>query len=212
MKVSDQALILKNFISADICQQYIQYFEKNKIKISYESSLNASSGIIQESSGKTLEIKKADKYYQEINQKIELALQYWVEYLKNKKTYNTYLFSNLLLFPHKIRMIKYEKGLSIQPHTDWDHFTHASVTINLNSGYEGGDFLFFHGKEKINLSQGDVLVFPADPFWVHEVTPVTKFARYSINTFIRSIPEEYFQDHVKAIQKYQLSKDRYHIE
>jgi len=211
MKISDQALVIKNFVSDITCRQYIEYFEKNKIKIGYESSLSAITGIIQQSSGKTVEIKKTSKFYQEINKNIETALQNWLEYLKDKKSYNTYLFPNLLLFPHSIRLIKYEKGLYIHPHTDWDHFTHASVTINLNSNYEGGDFVFFKGQEKIKLDQGDALIFPADPFWVHEVTPVTRGCRYSINTFIRSVPEEYFQEHLHSILKYQSKKDRYNI-
>jgi len=212
MKVTDQALIIKNFIPNTVCEQYIEHFEKNRIKIGYESSLNASNGVYETSSGKTLEIKKTDKYYKEINNSIEFLLQNWVKYLQDKESYNTYLLSGILLFPHKIRMIKYEKGLSIHPHTDWTHFTHASVTINLNSGYTGGDFVFFKGKEKIKLGQGDAIIFPADLFWVHEVTSVTDKARYSINTFIRSVPSEYFDKHIAEINKYQLHKDRYHIQ
>ena len=34
------------------------------------------------------------------------------------------------------------------------------------------------------------MIWPADYFWVHEVTPITEGSRYSTNSFIRSIDSE----------------------
>ena len=33
------------------------------------------------------------------------------------------------------------------------------------------------------------MIFPAGYLWVHEVTPITKGVRYSVNTFLQSIPQ-----------------------
>ena len=65
----------------------------------------------------------------------------------------------------------------------------GSCTFNLNDTFEGGQFIFFRGKHTVHLEQGDVLIFPADYFWVHQVTPITKGTRYSVNTFLQSIPQ-----------------------
>lgn len=38
------------------------------------------------------------------------------------------------------------------------------------------------------MEKGDALIFPANSFFVHEVTEVTKGSRYSVNSFLTSIP------------------------
>ena len=55
-----------------------------------------------------------------------------------------------------------------------------SLTINLNDDYEGGEFRFFGGQVKVNLSAGEAI-----PLWIHGTEPVTKGARYTINCFLR---------------------------
>jgi predicted 2-oxoglutarate/Fe(II)-dependent dioxygenase YbiX len=85
--------------------------------------------------------------------------------------------------------MKYETGAEIHPHSDHAPGTYGSISFNLNDNYEGGEFKFFNGNYTIPLNKGDALIFPADYFWVHEVTKVTKGERYSINSFIRSHPE-----------------------
>ena len=100
--------------------------------------------------------------------------------------------------------MKYEKGSYIHPHTDHEIGTYGSISFNLNNDYKGGEFKFFNGNYTIPLSKGDVLIFPADYFWVHEVTPITKGIRYSINSFLKSHPSKsvmlgtYMADLIKA--------------
>jgi predicted 2-oxoglutarate/Fe(II)-dependent dioxygenase YbiX len=48
----------------------------------------------------------------------------------------------------------------------------------LNDDFEGGDFLMFDGK-KLNLSAGDIVIFPSNFLYPHAVTTVTKGTRYS---------------------------------
>jgi predicted 2-oxoglutarate/Fe(II)-dependent dioxygenase YbiX len=48
----------------------------------------------------------------------------------------------------------------------------------LNDDFEGGDFLMFDDK-KLNLSAGDIVIFPSNFMYPHSVTTVTKGTRYS---------------------------------
>jgi predicted 2-oxoglutarate/Fe(II)-dependent dioxygenase YbiX len=48
----------------------------------------------------------------------------------------------------------------------------------LNEGYEGGEFLF-SSKHEIPLKAGDMLVFPSNFMYPHEVKELTKGERYT---------------------------------
>jgi predicted 2-oxoglutarate/Fe(II)-dependent dioxygenase YbiX len=52
----------------------------------------------------------------------------------------------------------------------------------LNDDYEGGEFILID--EKINLSKGDMLVFPSNFMFPHKVEPVTKGTRYTFISWI----------------------------
>ena len=54
-----------------------------------------------------------------------------------------------------IRIIKYEVGQQITDHSDVGETIRGSLTINLNDNYEGGEFRFFNGQVKLNLSEGE---------------------------------------------------------
>ena len=86
--------------------------------------------------------------------------------------------------------MKYETGAEIHPHSDHNSGIYGSISFNLNGNYEGGEFKFFNGNYTVPLSKGDALIFPADYFWVHEVTPVTKGTRYSLNSFLQKYPDK----------------------
>ena len=90
--------------------------------------------------------------------------------------------------------MEYDVGGWIHPHIDWNFFTTGSLTIALNdeSEYDGGDFKFFN-RDVIRLKKGEAMIFPANPFFVHEVTEITKGKRYSVNSFLSSIPINDYQ-------------------
>ena len=48
----------------------------------------------------------------------------------------------------------------------------------LNEGYEGGEF-FFSSNHEVKLKTGDMLVFPSNFMYPHEVKEVTKGERYT---------------------------------
>lgn len=212
MNLSELALVIRNFLPESECKEYISLFEQKKICAGFESYANANTGqISKHKSGKTLLLSNKDAHYKPINSKIESALQCWLDYLREKQMFNIHVLKDALLFARQIKIIKYEKNSSMDPHTDWNYFNLASVTLNLNSEYQGGEFVFFNGRKKISLGKGDALIFPADCFWTHNISTITDGSRYCINSFIKCVPENYFLAHQPELENYKLHPNRYHL-
>ena len=53
-----------------------------------------------------------------------------------------------------------------------------SIIGILNDDYEGGNLIMFKDR-KIDTKKGDLLLFPSNFLYPHEITPVTKGVRYS---------------------------------
>jgi predicted 2-oxoglutarate/Fe(II)-dependent dioxygenase YbiX len=61
-----------------------------------------------------------------------------------------------------------------------------SITVVLNDDFEGGEFVFFEDQKKVvKPSKGQVIVFPSNFMFPHEVCEVTKGTRYSIVTWVQ---------------------------
>jgi len=204
MNLFDLLYHRSNFLTPEECNFFINEYEKQKILATTESSLHALDDKKYKSSFKRIELNSKSDSYVLAFEKIESALQLWINYLEQFKSFYTLTLKRRLNYPHKIRVLKYENGQFIHPHIDYSDYSYASVVLNLNDDYEGGEFCFFNKKYTLKLKQGDAIIFPADCFWVHEVTPVTKKARYSINSFIKSIPYTNFLD----VEEY-LSKQKF---
>ena len=85
-----------------------------------------------------------------------------------------------------VRFNKYSEGQSIRKHVDHIHSLFdgqkrgipvISFVGVFNDDYEGGDFMLCG--EKMELKQGDCIIFPSVFMYEHEVTTVTKGTRYS---------------------------------
>tara|TARA_E500000318_G_scaffold111393_1_gene129826 strand:+ start:1148 stop:1714 length:567 start_codon:yes stop_codon:yes gene_type:complete len=85
------------------------------------------------------------------------------------------------------RFNKYTKNKLMAPHCDHIHSlfdgTRQGVPILsilgvLNDDFEGGEFLMFEDEE-IKLKKGDMLIFPANFLYPHQVNAVKKGTRYS---------------------------------
>ncbi len=60
----------------------------------------------------------------------------------------------------------------------------VSCSIALNDDFEGGEFAFFGGEKLYRLNKGDVLMFPSNFLYPHQILPVTNGTRYSIVTWL----------------------------
>tara|TARA_R100001126_G_C4769871_1_gene121892 strand:- start:141 stop:626 length:486 start_codon:yes stop_codon:yes gene_type:complete len=86
-----------------------------------------------------------------------------------------------------IELLKYEVGHFYLAHVDSFHTVNRQVSfiINLNDNYEGGNIIFKHPtgrytKKIYELKAGDLLIFPSNFMYPHEVRTITKGTRYSI--------------------------------
>jgi|LakMenEpi03Aug12_release.lakeMendotaPanAssembly.Ray.scaffolds.fasta_scaffold706648_2 hypothetical protein len=188
MNICDIALVIKNHLNDDECQQLITEYERKKFTARQEQSLHAYEENTKVSTFKRVTIKETSQHYDLIKNKTENALKLWLDYLQSKNMFSVALLRNNLQYTtHDFRILKYDVGNFIHPHTDWDHFTHASVSLNLNDEYTGGDFVFMNGERIISLEKGDALVFPANFYWVHETKPILTGTRYTVNSFISTV-------------------------
>lgn len=188
--ITKLALKIPNFLTHEECDRLINEFEERKDEAGLEHSGNVKTGGIEYSSFKVIPLLPNTSNFNFIKEKTKLAIDTWIKYLAQPNFFFTKVLKNKLVFSHNYRIMKYETGANIHPHSDHSPGTMGSLSFNLNDNYEGGEFKFFNGNYTIPLSKGDALIFPADYFWVHEVTKVTKGERYSINSFIQDIPEE----------------------
>jgi uncharacterized protein (TIGR02466 family) len=87
----------------------------------------------------------------------------------------------------QIRFNRYGVGTNMKRHHDHIHSIFdgerkgvpiLTFLMLLNDDFEGGDFIMF-GNKKVNLAPGDIIVFPSNFAFPHEVTTVTKGIRYS---------------------------------
>ena len=213
--ITKLALKIPNFLTHEECDRLINEFEQRKEEAGIEMSGNANSGEISTSDYKVVSLKPYTDSFNFIKEKTNLAINSWIKYLSQPNYFFTKAFKNNLIFSHDYRIMKYKVGESIHPHVDFSESIYGSISFNLNEDYEGGEFKFFNGNYTIPLGKGDALIFPADHFWVHEVTKVTKGERYSINSFICNRPYEiqktgryladlYIQDVIKDIPPEEL--------
>jgi predicted 2-oxoglutarate/Fe(II)-dependent dioxygenase YbiX len=89
----------------------------------------------------------------------------------------------------QLKFIKYDQFSQMELHCDNIHNIFAqdehkgvpilSVICLLNDDYEGGELVFFEDKI-LTPSQGDVIIFPSNFLFPHEVKPITKGTRYSV--------------------------------
>ena len=89
----------------------------------------------------------------------------------------------------QVDFLKYEVGGKYEIHTDrgpTSENRELTVIINLNSGYEGGEFVFFNPLKTFEivkeekLKEGSVLMFPSNFLFPHSIQPIIKGTRYSL--------------------------------
>tara|TARA_B100000131_G_scaffold187686_1_gene180610 strand:- start:869 stop:1522 length:654 start_codon:yes stop_codon:yes gene_type:complete len=209
----DLLYIKRNYLSRDQCNVIINEFEASPSRAHREHCPQAFTNTDTYSTYKFKESQMGTDSFSLIHSTIENIINEYHDYLD---TFNAFHVERRgsMLHPHKYRIMKYEEGTWIHPHIDHTPGIYGSCTLNLNEEYEGGDFAFWGGRHKVKLGVGDVMIWPADFFWVHEVEEITKGIRYSANTFLCrhpfELPEEvkYNVRQVKEQPFWKAIKDR----
>lgn len=84
-------------------------------------------------------------------------------------------------------LLKYIIGGFYIQHTDAfiEHPRETSCSLVLNDDFKGGELAFFDRELKYKLGKGDVLMFPSNFMFPHEVMEVTEGTRYAVITWFR---------------------------
>tara|TARA_R110000850_G_scaffold256379_1_gene382251 strand:- start:822 stop:1418 length:597 start_codon:yes stop_codon:yes gene_type:complete len=189
-KISDLKYRINNLVPKNICQKIIDIFEKYPELSFPEASYKFKTKRHEEDNFKCLNLSMIQNPNEDILYALNEAKKYisimianYVLYIKSKKISPTFS-DKLISSSSNIRILKYGVGQCIKDHTDVAPGIRASCTLNLNENYEGGEFTFFDGQIKEVFKTGDVMLFPAEPIWIHGTEPITKGTRYSINCFL----------------------------
>ncbi len=83
-------------------------------------------------------------------------------------------------------LLKYEEGDFYIQHSDSFKQQPRALTVimSMNDAYEGGEVALFNRELVYKLDAGDVLVFPSNFMYPHEIMPVKSGTRYSIITWV----------------------------
>ena len=191
--LTDLIYIKRNFLSPEHCKYIINEFETSPNPPQQEHCPQAFSGVDTYSTFSVKDSQYRSASFYMIHETIEQTINEYWDYTDTFGAFHVARRGSML-FPHRYSLMKYEKGSWIHPHVDHDTGIYGSCTINLNTDYEGGTFAFWGGLHKVKLGLGDVMIWPADYFWVHEVEEITAGTRYSANCFLcrepMHLPEE----------------------
>lgn len=189
IQLIDQLLVIPKLLSSFECKTLIDYYDNKKEVALYERNVDANTNQPVSTTFQVKTIDENTEAYSLAYKKVEEALSAWLKHLEVFNAFHVSRLAHKLNFPHSLRILKYDTGSFINPHTDFERFGFASCTLNLNSSYTGGEFSFFNKKYNVELGEGDALVFPTNLFWIHEVLPILSGSRYAMNTFILSEPQ-----------------------
>ena len=182
MSTIEDYIYVKNHIPTEVCEALID--ECNKKKWRKHTWNNYATGTSSSEPTKELDVMSCTQEQQnKITPYLIKALDaYQVKHTwPGDKTQGPWLtkFS-------PIRFNKYEVGTMMRIHYDHIHSIFdgkmkgvplVSIVANLNENYEGSEF-YCRGKE-IKLKTGDILLFPSNYMYPHEVKEATKGTRYS---------------------------------
>ena len=185
MKNNIKNLQLKNFIhiergliSKDTCRFVIDSI-KNE---SWSSNMWSTDGKDNFSyPTKELDVLEATPDLEDIlNPLISLSVKYYNDFIGSEKVSQVTCFS-------PVRFNRYQKGQTMRIHCDHiktlfegevKGIPVLSIIINFNDDYKGGDLIFWDDY-KVDLGEGDVVVFPSLFLFPHRIEEVTENIRYS---------------------------------
>lgn len=179
LDLQDYVYKIDDFLDQETCKSIVQkikklkwekhtyYDNKQGTMISYDNDLS----VIFNS-----DIPEADT----INKKLSYALKIYLDNL-NFKWYPSYTNYS------SIRFNRYDKDTLMKLHCDHIHTLFDGVNKgvpvltmlgSINNNYKGGELVMFDQKV-VELRAGNLLIFPSNFLFPHEVKPVISGTRYS---------------------------------
>ena len=192
----------KNAFSKEECKFLIDEYSRLENNDTLEHCPDANTGIDTQSTFKRGSLVHGTEAWNLVFKANENIINEYMDYLESFGMFHVGI-KDSMRFSHMYRLLKYEPGAKIHPHTDHDAHVYGSASFNLNDDYTGGDFVFWNGKHRVKLSAGEGMIWPADFFWVHGVEPVETGVRYSTNSFLINIPQPLI-DMLKDVENQEL--------
>jgi|TARA_R110002020_G_scaffold102695_1_gene240946 predicted 2-oxoglutarate/Fe(II)-dependent dioxygenase YbiX len=186
-----------NTIPKETCNSLIKGFKKVKYTLHQWQDVDGKS--LGSRKNKKEELKNYMMKEEEQNTLVPFITDAFYQYRHNTFSlyphlhlHNTQRIINKM---SRFRLNRYDKNTNMAPHVDnihdifYEADTHGnergvpilSIIGLLNDNYKGGEFYVCN--QKINLKQGDVLIFPSNFIYPHEVKTITKGTRYSFITW-----------------------------
>ena len=182
MSTIEDYIYVEKHIRAELCKLLID--ECNKKEWKKHTWNNYATGTFESEETKELDVMPCTQEQQnKITPHLVKALG---EYQEKHSTPGDNTQAPWLTKYSTIRFNKYEVGTMMREHYDHIHSIFdgkmkgvpiVSIVANLNEDYEGSEF-YCRGKE-IKLKTGDILLFPSNFMYPHEVKEATKGIRYS---------------------------------
>jgi len=187
--LSDYVKHYKSFLKDDLCKKTV--IELNKLDNSIWKEHLFHNYLKDETFKRSGNKELSVAYSEKISTKEIIMKELWNainDYINNLK----FNWFNGWQGYTSIRFNKYKKNKKMAEHCDHIHSIFdgnikgipiLSVLGILNNDYKGGEFIMFKN-EKINLSKGDLLIFPSIFLYPHKVEPVKKGTRYSFISWV----------------------------
>jgi len=183
-KLIDYIRIYKNIVSPELCDKILAEYKKCE---EWRNARVGGAGQIRKDIRNVRDINISDPFTigvnSEVRQYIDIELyKITVDLLEKYKKFAPH---SIITSDSGYTLLEYETGCYYTQHTD--HFsTHPrtiSCSLNLNDDYTGGEFTFFDGTVSYTLGKGDVIMFPSNFMYPHEIKSVSSGTRYSIITW-----------------------------
>lgn len=179
MLVKDYILEIKKFFPKSFCEKIIYYYNNENLPDATVVS------------GKNKEIRNCNT--RDVLQTVTFGEKILKNFITDKLWQAVEVYNKK--FPYsqaqkisQLDFLKYEHNsykVGYAYHTDMGEkvsLRQLSISICLNNDFTGGEFVFDMLSEKIQYPQniGDVIIFPSNFMYPHQVNPITEGTRYAL--------------------------------
>ena len=190
--VSDYIMI-QNLISAPLCRSLIRETSLPESKWSKHSWYNYGRDELHSMADKEPDIiDSTNEQFQQLLECLREAVQnYQKKYSREADGTKFKTEPTWLNHISRVRFNRYEIGTKMRSHYDHIHSLFdgklkgvpiVSIVGLLNDNYEGGAFMC--REKEIKLIPGDILLFPSNFMYPHEVKEITKGIRHSFVSWV----------------------------
>lgn len=184
-----QICIMQNFLSSEICDEYIEYISKQQeidLSVFDPEEANRTGGVAWEVDKNTRDTQTVD--IDPIKDVVLELMQHAV-----RDVINPY-FGVTIKDSELPQILVYHPGGHYRPHIDAEALFNEngtlkwvksvdrdiSIVLYLNDGYEGGEIVFPKQALSIKPRKGMLVAFPSTHHFLHGVNPVRTGVRYVI--------------------------------